>query len=90
MPTLLHRYLTQATSGELNWRVKSDELVLIRHELKSAQRQSVFAILGAGLLIASSVLFAFDAGGPKLFSLPLSALAAGLGGLWAFRAAWPR
>jgi len=90
MPALLHRYLTQATSGELKLKLQSNDLEQIRGEFKSAQRQSVFAILGAGLLIASSVLFAFDAGSLQVVGLPISALFAGLGGIWAFRAAWPR
>lgn len=90
MPDLLHRYLTQITSGELRVGITSDDLGQIRRELKAAQRQNVFAILGAGLLIVSSVLIGFDAGGPKVFNLPLAAIAAGLGGLWSFRAAWIR
>jgi ubiquinone biosynthesis protein len=90
LPELVYRWLKQSVNGEQTARLQSEDLSAIRGELKVAQRQNVFAILGAGLLIASSVLFSFDAGGPKVFNLPLSALAAALGGLWAFRAAWVR
>jgi ubiquinone biosynthesis protein len=43
-----------------------------------------------GLLIVAVVLYALDAGGPKVLALPVSAWIAGLGGLWALLAAWPR
>ena len=58
--------------------------------LKAMQRRIVSSILGVGLLIVAVVLYALDAGGPKVLALPVSAWIAGLGGLWALLAAWPR
>ena len=48
------------------------------------------SILGTGLLIVAALMYALDAGGPKLLQLPVSTWIAGLGGLWALLAAWPR
>ena len=36
------------------------------------------------------VLYALEAGGPQLLGVPVSTWIAGLGGLWALLAAWPR
>ena len=54
------------------------------------QRRSVAAILGSGLLVVAAVLYALEAGGPRLLDVPLAAWVAGLGGLWAIVAALPR
>ena len=37
-----------------------------------------------------TVLYALEAGGPKLVGVPVSTWIAGIGGLWALLAAWPR
>ena len=58
--------------------------------LAAMQRRIVASILGVGLLIVAAVLYALDAGGPKLLTLPVSTWIAGIGGLWALLAAWPR
>jgi ubiquinone biosynthesis protein len=50
----------------------------------------VYAILGAGLLLAAAVLFSLDAGGPRVLGLPAVVWVAALGALGAFLAAWPR
>ena len=57
---------------------------------KSVQRRTVSAIFGTGLLIVAAVLYGLEAGGPRIFSVPAAAWIAGLGGLWALLAAWPR
>ena len=38
----------------------------------------------------AAVLFALEAGGPKLLGVPVATWIAGLGGLWALLAAWAR
>jgi ubiquinone biosynthesis protein len=50
----------------------------------------VAAILGTGLLVVAAVLYALEAGGPYVAGMPAAAWIAGLGGLWALLAAWPR
>ena len=41
-------------------------------------------------LIVAAVLYALEAGGPAFLGVPLSSWVAGIGGLWAIRAALPR
>ena len=49
--------------------------------------QEIEGKLSAAQVIDPSTL---DAGGPKLLTLPVSTWIAGIGGLWALLAAWPR
>jgi len=54
------------------------------------QRRVVASILGVGLLIVAVVMYSLDAGGPSLIGIPAASWIAGLGGLWAILAAWPK
>ncbi|WP_119716721.1 ubiquinone biosynthesis regulatory protein kinase UbiB [Cognatilysobacter tabacisoli] len=90
MPRLLHAWLDQQVQGRHETRVRSDDIRQIARVIHETQRRAVAAILGTGLLIVAAVLYALEAGGPRLWSIPASAWIAGLGGLWALLAAWPR
>ncbi|MCY7353836.1 MAG: ubiquinone biosynthesis regulatory protein kinase UbiB [Lysobacter sp.] len=90
MPRLLHSWLTQQVEGRHELRIRSVELAELTKAAKEGQKRMVAAILGTGLLIAAAVLYGFEAGGPRFFSIPAAAWIAGLGGLWALLAAWPR
>ncbi|MCB1559929.1 MAG: ubiquinone biosynthesis regulatory protein kinase UbiB [Xanthomonadales bacterium] len=90
MPQLLHDYLKQATTGTAHLRLSSDDLKRLADVSHTGQRQTVFAILGVGLLIVASVLYGLEAGGPSLLGLPAAAWIAGIGGIGALIAAWPR
>jgi ubiquinone biosynthesis protein len=90
MPRLLHAWLTQQVEGRHELRMRSDDLAALTLEVRKMQKRTVAAILGTGLLIAAAVLYGLDAGGPRLLSVPAAAWVAGLGGLWALLAAWPR
>lgn len=90
MPRLLHAWLTQQVDGRHELRMRSDDLAALTLEVRKAQRRTVAAILGTGLLVAAAMLYGLDAGGPRLWSIPAAAWIAGLGGLWALLAAWPR
>jgi ubiquinone biosynthesis protein len=70
--------------------MRSNDLADLADTLRAMQRRIVAAILGTGLLIVAAVLFALEAGGPPVFGVPAAAWIAGLGGLWALLAAWPR
>jgi hypothetical protein len=48
--------------------------------MRLLQRRAVGAIVGAGLLIVASVLYALEAGGPRVAGIPLVAWIAGLAG----------
>ncbi|HET6604516.1 MAG TPA: ubiquinone biosynthesis regulatory protein kinase UbiB [Xanthomonadaceae bacterium] len=90
MPQLLHDYLKQAVTGQMDLRLRSRDLERLAEVSHAGQRQSVFAILGAALWIVAAVLYGLGAGGPTLAGLPLPVWLAGLGGIGAFAAAWPR
>ena len=90
MPRLLHAWLQQQVQGGHELSMRSADVREISQTLAAMQCRIVASILGVGLLIVAAVLYALDAGGPKVLALPVSAWVAGLGGLWALLAAWPR
>ncbi|KAF1719466.1 ubiquinone biosynthesis regulatory protein kinase UbiB [Pseudoxanthomonas wuyuanensis] len=90
MPRLVHAWLTQQVEGRHELAMRSQDLAELTQIMKGMQRRVVAAILGVGLLIVAAVLYGFEAGGPRILSIPASALIAGVGGLWALLAAWPR
>ena len=90
MPRLLHAWLQQQVQGGHELSMRSDDLREIAKTLAAMQRRVVASILGVGLLIVAAVLYALEAGGPKLLALPVATWIAGIGGLWALLAAWPR
>jgi len=90
MPRLLHAWLTQQVEGKHQLNLHSRQLTELAEATRTFQRRAVGAIVGSGLLIVAAVLYAFEAGGPRLAGIPASAWIAGLGGLWALLAAWPR
>ncbi|BDU18414.1 ubiquinone biosynthesis regulatory protein kinase UbiB [Lysobacter auxotrophicus] len=90
MPRLLHAWLTQQVEGRHELNLRSRDLVELNRTIHTAQRKTVAAVLGVGLLICAAVLYGLEAGGPRLWTVPASAWIAGLGGLWALLAAWPR
>ncbi len=90
MPQLLHAWLNQQVGGKHELSMRSNDLAELSRTLHAMQRRIVSAILGTGLLIVAGVLFALEAGGPPVLGVPAAAWIAGLGGLWALIAAWPR
>ena len=90
MPKLLHAWLSQQVDGRHELSMRSHDLSDLATTLRAMQRRIVSAILGTGLLIVAAVLYALEAGGPSMFSIPAAAWIAGVGGLWALVAAWPR
>ncbi|MCI4569085.1 ubiquinone biosynthesis regulatory protein kinase UbiB [Lysobacter sp. CFH 32150] len=90
MPRLLHAWLTQQVQGQSTAQINSQDLRDLTRTIRGAQRRTIAAILGTGLLIVAAVLYALEAGGPRLFGIPASVWIAGLGGVWALLAAWPR
>ncbi len=90
MPQLLHAWLNQQVGGKHELSMRSSDLSELTRTLQGMQRRIVSAILGTGLLVVAGVLYALEAGGPTLLGVPAAAWIAGLGGLWALVAAWPR
>jgi ubiquinone biosynthesis protein len=90
MPRLLHDFLAQQVRGEHSLHMRSEDLAELARISRAGQRQTVYAILGTGLMIVAAVLYALEAGGPRLAGIPAAAAIAGLGAFGAFLAAWPR
>ena len=90
MPRLIHGWLKQQVEGRHEMGIHAKELADIAQSLHNLQRRAVSAILGAALLIVAAVLYGLEAGGPHVLSVPVAAWIAGIGGLWALLAAWPR
>jgi len=90
IPRLLHEYLKQTVAGEHQLRMRSPDIEKLIAATRQGQRQTVLAILGSGLSIVAGLLYALDAGGPKVFDVPAPAGIAALAALWAFLAAWPK
>ncbi len=90
MPHLLHSWLSQQVQGKHELAMRSNDLAELSNTINAMQRRIVSAILGTGLLVVAAVLYALEAGGPRVFGVPAAAWIAGLGGLWALVAAWPR
>ncbi|HEY0504504.1 MAG TPA: ubiquinone biosynthesis regulatory protein kinase UbiB [Lysobacter sp.] len=90
MPRLLHAWLTQQVEGRHELHLHSRDLAQLNRTIRSAQRRTVAAVLGVGLLVCAAVLYGLEAGGPRLWSIPAAAWIAGVGGVWALLAAWPR
>jgi ubiquinone biosynthesis protein len=90
MPRLLHAWLTQQVEGQHTLQMRSEDIRDLTRLVRGAQRRTISAILGVGLLLVASVLYGLEAGGPRVFGLPAAVWIAGIGGLWAILAAWPR
>lgn len=90
VPRLLHAWLQQQVEGKHELAMRSQDIRDITQTLSSLQKRVVAAILGVGLLIVAAVLYALEVGGPQLVGVPVATWVAGVGGLWALLAAWPR
>jgi len=66
IPQLLHKTLEQAVSGKLRIEWHSEELRQMRIELRSANRRTVAAIIGAGSLVAAALVYGLDGYAPAV------------------------
>ena len=90
MPRLLREFLVQQVGGTHSLNMRSAELAELARISRDGQRQTVYAILGTGLLVCTAVLYALGAGGPPVLGMPGVVWLGVLGALAAFLAAWPR
>ena len=87
---LAHDYLKQAASGRAALRLHSDDLKRLADAAQAGHRQTVFAVIGVGLMLTGAVLYGLRAGGPEWLGAPAAVWIAGAGAVGAFFAAWPR
>jgi ubiquinone biosynthesis protein len=90
MPRLMRDFLAQQVGGTHSLHMRSVELAELARISRDGQRQTIYAILGTGLLLAATVLYALDAGGPRVLGMASTVWIAGVGAFGAFMAAWPR
>jgi ubiquinone biosynthesis protein len=64
IPQLLHKTLEQAVNGKLRIEWHSDELRQMRQELRSSNRRTVAAIIGAGSIVAAALVYGLDGYAP--------------------------
>ncbi len=60
IPMLLHSLLKQARDGELPIKLNSESMREIRQEIREANRRTISATTGVGLIIAAAVLLGLD------------------------------
>jgi len=91
IPLLLHGVLRQLHDGKLKTELKPEALAGLQETLHAANRRTVLAILGSGLLVSASLLLGLPAEQLPWLENPLW-LSGGLAalGLASFLAAWPR
>lgn len=90
MPRLMREFLFQQVNGTHTLNMRSTELGELARISRDGQRQTIYAILGAGLLLSAAVLYSLDAGGPRVFGMAAAVWIAFAGAFGAFLAAWPR
>ena len=64
MPVLAHRFLEQAGSGKLQVEWTSKELLRLRSDVRHANRRTVSAIIGTGLILAAAIIYGLDGYAP--------------------------
>ena len=90
MPRLLRDLLVQQLNGSHSLNMRSMDLAELAKISRDGQRQTIYAILGTGLLLSAAVLYSLDAGGPLVLGMAGAVWIAMLGAFGAFLAAWPR
>ncbi len=88
LPRLAHDVLARAAGGELEVRLADHALDGIRREIRAANRRTVRAVTGAGLLVAA--LLAAPLAAPAWGGLPWLSWGLGAAALAALAAAWRR
>ena len=66
LPILAHRFLEQATTGKLQVDWSSSGIKRLRQEVRRANRRSISAIIGTGLLLAAAIIYGLDGYAPVM------------------------
>ncbi|PIV36778.1 MAG: ubiquinone biosynthesis regulatory protein kinase UbiB [Lysobacterales bacterium CG02_land_8_20_14_3_00_62_12] len=90
LPHLFHAWLQKAANGTQSLEIRSREMQALVDESREGQRRTVFAVLGAGLLVAAALLYGLNAEGPRWLGFQLPLLVAIAGSIAAFLAALHR
>ncbi len=91
LPGLFYDVLEKARRGELQLQIQAEQLQTIKEEIRSANRRTYGAIVGSAMLIAASLLAAFDGYEQTMLgSIPLLSWLLGFTGIVVLVAAWPK
>ena len=66
LPGLAYETLKLARSGEIEVRIRSEELDLVRNEIRRANRRTVLAVIAAALLAGAAVVLALGGAPPAM------------------------
>jgi len=90
LPALAYHYLEQATSGKLRVEWTSREVQKLRREVQLANRRTVSAIVGTGLVITAAIIYGLDGYAPTmLLGAPLLTWITGCTGVFLLLYNWP-
>jgi ubiquinone biosynthesis protein len=90
LPALAHSFLEQATSGKLQIEWTSAELKRLRSEVHRANRRTISAIIGTGLLLAAAIIYGLDGYSPlMMLGAPWLTWVSGLTGVLLLAFSWP-
>ena len=90
LPTLAWHYLEQATSGKLRVEWTSREVQKLRREVQLANRRTISAIVGTGLVITAAIIYGLDGYAPTmLLGAPLLTWITGCTGVFLLLYNWP-
>jgi ubiquinone biosynthesis protein len=90
MPELVRIYLKKAAAGDFDSVRAAETQAAASASARAGARNRVLALAGAAAFVAAAILYAFDAHGPRVGAVPVSALAAGALAAVAFASAWRR
>ncbi len=90
LPALAHNFLEQATTGKLQIEWTSAELKRLRSEVRLANRRTVTAVIGTGLLLAAAIIYGLDGYAPLMvLDAPLLTWICGIAGIVLLTLSWP-
>lgn len=90
LPLLAHTFLEQATTGKLQLEWTSRELQQLRSDLRQANRRSISAIIGVGLLLAAAIIYGLDGYAPLVvMGAPWLTWVLGVVGIAMMAFSWP-
>ncbi len=90
LPALAHDFLEQASTGKLQIEWTSAELKRLRSEVHRANRRTVSAVIGTGLVLAAAIIYGLDGYAPLMvLGAPLLTWVCGLTGILLMAFSWP-
>jgi ubiquinone biosynthesis protein len=82
IPVLAHAFLEQATTGRSRMLRTESELRQLRREVRNANRRTVSAVVGTGLIVSAAVVYGLDGYAPAMvFGAPLLSWLLAAGGI---------